>query len=49
MKNPLIFLTIIFIVLKVLDKIDWNWFLVVSPFLVLVLILATIESIKDNK
>lgn len=27
-------LTIVFIVLKLTDKIEWNWFLVLSPILI---------------
>ena len=49
-------LTIVFIVLKLLDKIDWSWFWVLSPFifstgiaiiiLLIVAILASIAAIK---
>jgi hypothetical protein len=40
-------LTLIFITLKLLDKIDWSWWLVLSPLwltLVVIAILAVIAS-----
>lgn len=53
-------LTIVFIVLKLTDKIDWSWWWVLSPLwisaltavvIVVVVILGVIinEWIKDNK
>ena len=35
-------LTIVFITLKLLDKIDWNWFWVLSPILIPLAILIII-------
>lgn len=29
-------LTLMFIVLKVVGRIDWNWFLVLSPFVIFI-------------
>jgi ATP/ADP translocase len=43
-------LTIVFITLKLLDKIDWSWFLVLSPIIIsfaLVLILIIIWFISS--
>lgn len=34
MKLLLTALTVLFVALKLLDKIDWSWWLVFSPFLV---------------
>ena len=45
-------LTIVFIVLKLLDKIDWSWWLVLSPIWVnvclvlLVLLVSVVIAIK---
>ena len=38
MRFFLIALTILFIALKLLDKIDWSWWLVLSPILTLLAI-----------
>ena len=38
MRFFLIALTILFITLKLLDKIDWSWWLVLSPILTLLAI-----------
>jgi hypothetical protein len=36
-------LTIVFITLKLLDKIDWSWWWVLSPILIPMAIVATIS------
>ena len=45
-------LTIIFIVLKVMDKIDWSWWLVLLPEIVAVVLylsLAVIAAVMHTK
>lgn len=46
-------LTIVFIVLKLLDKITWSWFWVLSPLypgvILLVVILLVVAAIFINK
>ncbi|MFH2027817.1 MAG: hypothetical protein ABIJ08_01640 [Nanoarchaeota archaeon] len=44
-------LQIVFITLKLLDKINWSWFWVLSPFLIptiMVIIILIIMIIKDG-
>ena len=45
------FLTIAFIVLKLLNKIDWSWWWVLSPIwipVLIVLIIATIIALEQQ-
>lgn len=48
-------LTLLFIALKLTDKIDWSWVWVLSPawiptviVLILILVIALIKVVKDN-
>ena len=49
-------LTVVFIVLKLTDVIDWSWWLVVSPtlftitmFIVIIVIAAISETRRDKR
>lgn len=38
-------LTVIFITLKLIDKIDWSWWIVFSPFIAQIVLVAIIGGV----
>lgn len=41
-------LTLVFVVSKILGYIDWSWWLVFSPFIIVVLLQTVINSVEKN-
>lgn len=42
-------LTIIFVIFKILGYLDWSWWLVFLPYIIQLLLVASVKTLDDNR